>query len=237
MTEKLFLNLEENYKIITEKIEKSAYKSGANPKDITFLAATKTVEPVFINHAISLGLNSIGENKVQELLSKYDSLNLENCDCQFIGKLQSNKIKFLTDKVSQIQSIDSMSQVKELSKQMSKTSKCMNVLIEVNIGNEKNKGGVSPENLWEFIDEASGYSGLKVNGLMTIPPICDENGSNCKYFLKMHQYFIDIRDKKKDNISMNILSMGMSDDFEEAIANGANMVRVGSALFGNRIYI
>lgn len=237
MMEKSFRNLEENYKIINEKIEKSALNSGFSPKDITFLAATKTVDPVYINHAISLGLKAVGENRVQELISKYDSINLENCDCQFIGKLQTNKIKFLADKVSQIQSVDSMSQVREISKQMAKIDKTMNVLIEVNIAAEQSKGGIMPENLWEFIDQASEFKGVKINGLMSIPPICEEKYGNNKYFLKMHQYFIDIKAKKRDNISMSILSMGMSDDFEEAIACGANMVRIGSALFGNRIYI
>ncbi len=229
--------ISENYKIIENKIGEVCVKKGISRNDITFLAATKTVSAECINHAISLGLKNIGENKVQELLSKYDDYNLIDCDLQFIGNLQSNKIKYIADKVSQIQSVHSMSQVKELSKQMQKLNKTMNILIEVNIGNESSKGGVHKDALYEFIDEASEYKGVFVNGLMTIPPILEEKNKNNCFFLEMYKYFVDIGAKNNDNIRMNVLSMGMSDDFSEAIECGANMVRIGSALFGERIYI
>lgn len=231
-----FKNIEYNYNKICEKIAESALASGRKPEDITFLAATKTVEPEFINHAIDLGLKAIGENRVQELLEKYDDYNLENCDLQFIGRLQSNKIKYIIDKVSQIQSVDSITQVKEISKQAKKASLTMNILVEVNIGNEENKGGVAPAELYNFIDEIRSYPNVHVNGLMAIPPICVENDDVTSYFSQMHKYYVDIDAKKLDNVSMNCLSMGMSSDFDKAILCGANMVRVGSSLFGDRIY-
>lgn len=238
--EKLYLNqinnVTENYKFITEEIANSALKSGKTSEDITFLAATKTVDVQVINHAISLGLNAIGENRVQELLSKYDEYNLTNCDLQFIGTLQRNKIKNIIDKVSQIQSIYTIDQVKEVSKLSEKLGIKMPILIEVNIGKEESKGGVMPEAILEFIDEARLYSGVKINGLMTIPPICDNKIELMQFFSLIHKYFIDIEGKKMDNVYMNCLSMGMSSDYNEAILCGANMVRIGSSLFGARQY-
>lgn len=228
--------IEENYKYICENINEAAVKSGRRYEDITFLSATKTVDVQFINHAISLGLKAIGENRVQELLDKYEGYNLENCDLQFIGRLQSNKVKYIIDKVSQIQSADSISLIKEISRQAEKHSRVMNVLVEVNIGNEENKGGVKPEALLEFIDEAREYKGIHINGLMAIPPICDNNEEVKKYFSKMNEYYVDIKAKNIDNVTMNCLSMGMSGDYKEAIECGANMVRIGSSLFGKRVY-
>lgn len=229
-----FRDVEENYKIITENIAESAVKSQRNPVDITLLAATKTVSAPVINHAICLGLGAIGENRVQELLDKYPDYNLSSCDLQFIGRLQTNKIKYIADKVSQIQSVDSMSQIEEICLRCRKIGKLMNLLVEVNIGREENKGGVLPEKLFEFIDEARQFKEIHINGLMTIPPICDSKKDLCNYFYNMNKYYVDIRGKKLDNVSMSCLSMGMSADYEDAILCGANMVRVGSSLFGKR---
>ena len=231
-----FAMVEENYRYICDGIAEAAVKSGRKYEDITFLAATKTVDARVINHAIGLGLSYIGENRVQELLDKYEHYDLEHADLQFIGRLQNNKIKYIIDKVSQIQSVDSIKQVSEISRLAEKNGIVMKILVEVNIGLEENKGGVRPEALSEFIDEAREYSGIHVNGLMAIPPICDDNSRLMKYFSAMNQYFIDIKAKNIDNISMDCLSMGMSSDYKEAIECGATMVRVGSSLFGKRIY-
>jgi len=230
------LAVEENYKFIESRIAEAAVKSGRKREDITFLAATKTVCPEKINHAISCGLSAIGENRVQELLDKYEHYDLAHCDLQFIGRLQSNKIKYIIDKVSQIQSVDSMTQIKEISKQAQKHDLTMNILVEVNVGREESKGGVMPEALHEFIHEASEHKGIHVNGLMAIPPISDDTKLLMEYFSLMRQYYVDIGSKKLDNVGMNILSMGMSSDYYEAILCGANMVRIGSSLFGQRIY-
>lgn len=211
-------------------------KAGKTRDDITFLSATKTVEPEYINYAISLGLSYIGENKVQELLSKYDQYNLENCSLQFIGHLQSNKVRQIVGKVDLIQSIDSMKLAQEVSKCSLKNNITSDILVEVNIGKEENKSGVMPEMLEELVEEISTLPAVNVKGLMTIPPICEKKDEIRRYFEKMNRLFLDISSKKLDNVSMDILSMGMSSDYYEAILEGANMVRIGSALFGNRIY-
>lgn len=234
--ERSLTDIKYNYDFINEKIAEAAMKAGKTRDDITFLSATKTVEPEYINYAISLGLSYIGENKVQELLSKYDEYNLENCSLQFIGHLQSNKVRQIVGKVDLIQSIDSIKLAKEVSKCSLKNNITSDILVEVNIGKEENKSGVMPEMLEELVEEISTLPAVNVKGLMTIPPICEKNDEIRRYFEKMNRLFLDISSKKLDNISMDILSMGMSSDYYEAILEGANMVRIGSALFGNRIY-
>ena len=234
--ERSFTDIKYNYDFINEKIAEAAMKAGKTRDDITFLSATKTVEPEYINYAISLGLSYIGENKVQELLSKYDEYNLENCSLQFIGHLQSNKVKQIVGKVDLIQSIDSIKLAKEVSKCSLKNNITSDILVEVNIGKEENKSGVMPEMLEELVEEISTLPAVNVKGWMTIPPICEKNDEIRKYYEKMNRLFLDISSKKLDNVSMDILSMGMSSDYYEAILEGANMVRIGSALFGNRIY-
>lgn len=234
--ERSLTDIKYNYDFINEKIAEAAMKAGKTRDDITFLSATKTVEPEYINYAISLGLSYIGENKVQELLSKYDQYNLENCSLQFIGHLQSNKVRQIVGKVDLIQSIDSMKLAKEVSKCSLKNNITSDILVEVNIGKEENKSGVMPEMLDELVEEISTLPAVNVKGLMTIPPICEKKDEIRRYFEKMNRLFLDISSKKLDNVSMDILSMGMSSDYYEAILEGANMVRIGSALFGNRIY-
>lgn len=234
--EKLLRDVEYNYKTITERIAKAAQAVGKSIEDISFLAATKTVDVEVINYAISLGLKYIGENKVQELISKYDNYNLENCSLQFIGHLQSNKVRQIVDKVDLIQSVDSVKLAKEISRQSVKFNKSTDILVEVNIGREENKSGVMPETLYELIDEIKNFDNISVRGLMTIPPICDNSQNILNYFNNVNKLFIDISSKKLDNVSMDILSMGMSSDYYEAILSGANMVRVGSSLFGARDY-
>lgn len=226
----------EQYKIIEETICGAAQESGRKREDIIFLAATKTVEPKVINHAVGCGLRYIGENRVQELLSKYGEYDLEHCELQFIGHLQTNKVRQIIDKVSMIQSVDSLKLADEIDRQARIRSKVMNVLVEVNIGREENKSGVMPEQLEELLCQIRDKQNISVKGLMAIPPVCTDKSSICKYFDNMYRIFIDISAKKLDNISMEHLSMGMSEDYREAILCGATMVRVGSALFGERNY-
>nr|WP_316621338.1 YggS family pyridoxal phosphate-dependent enzyme [uncultured Ruminococcus sp.] len=225
-----------NYQKICENIERAAQSVGKTASDITFLAATKTVDADIINHAISLGLRYIGENRVQELLSKYDSYDLDHASLQFIGHLQTNKVRQIVGKVDLIQSVDSVKLAKEISRCSEKLGITTDILLEVNIGREENKSGVMPENLPELLDQVKDIPAVKVRGLMAIPPICENAQENCKFFDNMRKFFLDIGSKNIDNISMDILSMGMSDDYEEAIRCGANMIRVGSALFGARYY-
>ena len=234
--ERSLCDVEYNYRTICENIAKAAQSVGKTADDIIFLAATKTVDADTINHAISLGLSYIGENRVQELLSKYESYDLEHASLQFIGHLQTNKVRQIVGKVDLIQSVDSVKLAKEISRCSQKQGITTDILVEVNVGREENKSGVLPEALDDLLCQIAEIPNIMVRGLMTIPPICGLPQENCKFFDYMHDIFIDIGSKNIDNISMDILSMGMSDDYIEAIKCGANMVRVGSALFGARNY-
>ena len=211
------------------------------PEGVTLLAATKTVSAEKINYAHSLGIGTIGENRVNELLEKYDQLD-KDIDVQFIGHLQSNKVKYIIDKVSLIHSLDSETLAKEIDRQAKKHGRIMDVLVEINIGNEESKSGIAPEDAEGFIKKMSAYENIFVKGLMAMPPVCKTPKEAEKYFEKIRKIFIDIRQKKADtiiegnNISMDILSMGMSGDYKEAIKCGSTMVRIGSAIFGARNY-
>ncbi len=234
--EKRFSDIEFNLDTIRERIYKAATHVGRNPEDVTLMAVTKTVEPVFINHAIENGINLIGENKVQEFLSKKPYLNLESCESHLIGHLQTNKVKQIVTEVSMIQSLDSIRLANEISKRSLEKGIVTPCLIEVNIGMEESKTGLELSSLEELLCTVSQLEGIKIKGLMTIPPICDDDSELDKYFSQMHKIFVDIKDKKLDNIDMNILSMGMSSDYEAAVRNGSTLVRVGSSIFGPRIY-
>lgn len=231
-----FLAIEENLKIINEEISQTAIKSGRRPEDISLMAVTKTVESRFINHAIAQGINLIGENKVQELLLKEPELNLEGCKAHLIGHLQSNKVKKIVGHVDTIQSVDSVSIAKEIGKRSLEAGIVTNVLLEVNAGSEESKFGFSSDELFEKACEIAEIEGIKIGGMMCVAPICENEAEIRGIFSNMHRLFIDIGAKKMDNINMDVLSMGMSGDYKEAILEGANLVRVGSAIFGARIY-
>lgn len=234
--EERFSNIDYNLDVINERIGNAAIKSGRKTEDIKFMAVTKTVEPIFINRAIEHGVKLIGENKVQEFLSKKEYLKLDGCEAHLIGHLQTNKVRQIVGEVAMIQSVDSIKLAKEISKRSEMKGITTDCLIEVNIGGEENKTGLDLSLLTEMVHEIASLPNMKVKGMMTVPPICDTSEETIKYFSKMHQIFIDIKDKKLDNIDMCILSMGMSSDYEEAILSGSNLVRVGSAIFGPRIY-
>ena len=227
-------DLEENWKHVQEEIAKAALRAGKTAEDITLLAATKTVPAAVVNHGIRLGIRHIGENRVQEFLSK--EADLLPCDRQFIGHLQTNKVRQLIGRVSMIQSVDSEKLLAEISRLSLANGLCTDILLEVNIGGEESKSGVAPEALEELAAKAAQTPGVRVRGLMAIPPAGRSSAETRHYFEKMTQYFIDMRAKKSDNGTMDYLSMGMSADYALAIEAGANMVRVGSALFGAREY-
>ena len=225
---------DENYARILERIARAADACGKKTGDITLLAATKTVDVGVINHAIESGIEYIGENRVQEFLSKYqDYLPVHK---HFIGHLQTNKVKDIIDKVELIHSVDSYHLAKEISKQSVKSGRVSQILVEVNVGGEESKYGFSPESVTEGVAEICALEGIKVRGLMAIPPVCNTPDENTKFFDMLYKLFVDMRDKKIDNSNIDILSMGMSDDFETAIKCGATMVRLGTALFGKRNY-
>lgn len=225
---------DENFKIITQNIARAAERSGRKPQDITLLAATKTVDISVINHAIESGVRYIGENRVQEFLSKFDGyLPVHR---HFIGHLQTNKVKDIINRVELIHSVDSYRLAEEISRQAQKNEKHMDILLEINIGNEQSKSGFAYDEALTAAEKISKLGGVRIKGLMAIPPVCENSSQNRPYFAKMRKLFIDIGAKKIDNSSMDILSMGMSDDYEVAIEEGANTVRIGTALFGRRNY-
>lgn len=235
MMEKLSAKeFDENYENIVNKIDAAAEKSGRKREDIILLAATKTVDIDTINYAIEKGIEYIGENKVQELLSKDDAI--DGVHKHFIGHLQTNKVKDIINRVEMIESVDSLKLAKEISKQAVKNDKNIDVLVEVNIGGEESKWGFKPSETLSAVEEISNLPNIRVKGLMAIPPVCENSAENREFFREMYKLFIDIGAQKIDNSSMDILSMGMSDDFEVAIEEGANLIRLGTALFGRRIY-
>lgn len=236
MTEKSSISIfDENYKLIEQQISAAAEKSGRKREDIILLAATKTVSTEVINYAIEKGIKYIGENRVQEFLSKEKELS-ENAHRHFIGHLQSNKVKDIVGRVEMIESVHSVKLAKVIGELSEKKGIVTDILLEINIGNEESKSGFKDKEIFEKIEEISKISGVKVKGLMAIPPICEKSDEIRKYFAQMNKLFIDIRAKKLDNVSMDCLSMGMSSDFTEAIEEGSNIVRIGTALFGKRNY-
>ena len=234
MTEKSSISfLETNYRDIKSRFDAAVKKSGRKDGEVILLAATKTVAPEIINEAIHLGITHIGENRVQEFLSKNDEVT-ENVTRHFIGHLQTNKAKDIVGKVSMIESVHSLKLAREIGKCSEKLGITTDVLVEINIGGEESKSGFSPDEIEAAVNEMSTIRGIRIRGLMCIPPICEERLKVREYFNRMHKLFIDIGLKKRDNVTMEFLSMGMSSDFEDAIECGSNLVRVGTALFGKR---
>lgn len=225
----------ENYQRIKANVAESAIKAGRNPDDVRLMCVTKTVEAEYINPVLDLGANLIGENRVQEYLGKCDALHLDNVEKHLIGHLQTNKVKQIVGKVDMIESVDSIKLAKEISKESIKKDVTTKILVEVNIGKEDSKSGIYMDGLNELLIQISELPNIKIKGLMTIPPICEEKEVR-EYFASMHQTFEDIKSKALENIDMDILSMGMSGDYESAVAEGSNIVRVGSAIFGARKY-
>ena len=236
MSEKLLTDTALNVRETFEKISKAAKKSGREPAEIRLMAVTKTVAPEKINEAIKAGCNLLGENKVQELLEKYESYD-KSAEIHFIGRLQTNKVKYIVDKVSMIESVDSIKLAEEIEKRCGKIDKTMDILLEVNIANEESKGGFSPEEIVAVSEKIKDFPHLRLRGLMTIGRFGAEIEETRQYFEKMRHLLVDIKSKNIDNIYINILSMGMSADFEIAVSEGATTVRVGRGLFGARKYV
>ena len=225
----------ENFKRVKSAVEEAAIRANRNPNDVRLMCVTKTVEAEYINPVLDFGADLIGENRVQEFLSKKDALHLSGVEKHLIGHLQSNKAKQIVGEVDMIESVDSFKLAKEISRQSVNKEVKTNILVEVNVGREESKSGIFIEELEELLYQISELENIKVKGLMTIPPICDEKEVR-KYFSSMYQSFVDIKEKNIDNIDMDILSMGMSGDYESAVLEGSNIVRVGSAIFGARKY-
>ena len=230
------LVLADNLSRVQESMHNAIIAAGRNSEEVRLLAVTKTVDAARINAAIRLGVRQIGENRVQEFLGKRDELELDGVSAHLIGHLQTNKVKQIVGKVQMIQSVDSLRVAETIHRCSEQLGIVTPILIEVNIGGEEAKSGVSPLELEQLLYEISPLSGISVQGLMTVPPILDTEREKREIFSKMYQLFVDMRGKNIDNIHMQELSMGMSGDYREAILEGSTMVRVGSAIFGDRHY-
>ena len=226
----------EYLKLNLSEIRRKISSSKPDGTEVTLLAATKTIPAEVINYVTqSLGVSDIGENRVQELLSKYDMLDLRHVRLHFIGKLQPNKVKYIIDKVYMIHSLDSLHLASEIDKCAGKSGKKMPCLIEINIGKEESKSGILPEHFYDFLSEVSKFEHVSIRGLMTIAPVCSDSERKKFYFRQMFSLFREFQ-KRKDIISPPVLSMGMSASYPEAISCGSTCVRIGSALFGERVY-
>lgn len=236
MTEQEKSELYSRIQAVQERIDTAAEKVGRDPKDIILVAASKMNDAERVRTAIACGIRVCGENRVQELLDKYEQNAYAGADLQFIGTLQTNKVKYLIGKVSLIQSVGSVRLGEAIAREAEKRGIRQDILLEVNIGREAAKSGLLLEELDDAVSRLCEKKSLHIRGLMAIPPIADQTSKNLSYFTEMHQVFVDILTKKYDNVDMDYLSMGMTNDFETAIACGANMVRVGTAIFGKRPY-
>ncbi len=229
-----FADIEYNLGVIRERIAAAAEKSGRSSEAVRLMAVTKTVAPEYINHAIACGIDLIGENKVQEYLGKKPYLT--ECEAHLIGHLQTNKVRQIVGEVKMIQSVDSVRLAKEIGKRSLMSGIETEILAEINIGGEESKSGIDFDAAEETVAEIAEIEGVKLCGLMSIPPICENSAQVRQFFSKMRRLFVDIQAKKLDNTSINILSMGMSSDYEDAVLEGSTLVRVGSSIFGRRIY-
>ena len=228
--------IEKNVADLRQAIRQAAIAAGRDPESVMLCAATKMNDAEAVRRAIAAGVDCCGENRVQELTAKKAQDAYRGKPVHFIGHLQTNKVNQVVGKVDLIQSADRVDLLKALEKEAARQGIVQSVLLEVNIGGEESKSGFTPEEIPEIVDSFSQYPHLKAEGLMAIPPVSTFSGENLQFFSKMYNLFVDISRKKYDNVIMVHLSMGMSDDFADAIACGSTMVRVGTAIFGPRNY-
>ena len=225
----------ENIKQVEENIIKSCEKVGRDPKEVTLIAVSKTKPYTAIEEALPSGVLDYGENKVQELTEKYEILP-KYIRWHMIGHLQRNKVKYLVGKVELIHSVDSLRLANQIETEFAKKNEIANILIEVNMANEESKFGITSETTEQLVREISKLEHIRIKGLMTIAPYTDNPETNRVYFRNMKKLSVDIEEKNIDNVSMNVLSMGMTGDYQVAIEEGATMVRVGTGIFGERNY-
>ena len=226
-----FTDIEQNVARVLGQI-----RAAAGDREVMLVAATKMNDAEAIQRAIRAGIHASGENRVQEMMEKLPQGAYTGAPLHFIGSLQKNKVKFVVGNCALIHSVNSVSLLEAINKRAAALGIVQDVLLEVNIAREESKTGFLPELLPSFLETAAELGNIRVRGLMAIPPIQKNSGENRHYFAQMRQLFIDIGAKKYDNVSMDFLSMGMSGDFEDAIREGSNMVRVGTAIFGARNY-
>lgn len=222
--------IKDNVKRVLDEIAEAAVASGRKPEDVTLVGVTKTVTFRQAEELMKAGIQNLGENRVQSLLDKYEHLHDEPV-WHLIGHLQTNKVKYIADKVSMIHSVESIKLAAEIDRRFREAGRTADVLIQVNVSGEESKFGIRPEDAFSFAESLSAFKNIRVCGLMTMAPKTDHPDDCRKFFHHLHKLSVDIRDKKYDNINMGHLSMGMSGDFREAVLEGATIVRIGSALF------
>ena len=230
------MSIAENVAAIRAKIEAAAISCGRDPKEIKLCAATKMNDANAVRQAIAAGVDLCGENRVQELVQKQKENAYEGAPVHFIGHLQTNKVKQVVGKVDVIQSVDRINLLDAIQKEAAKQVIVQDILLEVNIGDEVSKSGFKASEVLPLLEQIGEFPNIFVRGLMAIPPISENFGDNRKFFQEMLQLSVDIRAKKYDNVFVDCLSMGMSDDFEDAIFCGSTMIRIGTAIFGARDY-
>ena len=230
------MSIAENVAHIRAEMEAAAVRCGRNPKEIKLCAATKMNDSGAVRQAIAAGVDCCGENRVQELTMKLSQNAYEGAPVHFIGHLQTNKVKQVVGKVDLIQSVDSERLLRAINTEAARQGIRQDILLEINIGNEESKSGFRPEEVLPLLEKMGDFSNVCMKGLMAIPPISRFPGENLRYFQKMFQISVDIREKINDNVTVDCLSMGMSDDYPDAICCGSTMIRVGTAIFGARDY-
>ena len=230
------MSIAENVASIRARIDAAARAAGRDPKEIKLCAATKMNDADAVRQAIAAGVDLCGENRVQELTAKLNEDAYRGAPVHFIGVLQTNKVKQVVGKVDVIQSVDRLNLLEAIQKEAAKQGIIQDIFLEINIGNEESKSGFKSSEVLPLLEHIGEYPNIFVRGLMAIPPISKKEGDNRKFFQEMLQLSVDISGKKYDNVLVECLSMGMSDDFEEAIACGSTMIRVGTAIFGARDY-
>ena len=230
------MSIAENVARVRAHMAEAALRCGRNPEEIKLCAATKMNDAEAVRQAIAAGVDCCGENRVQELTVKLAENAYAGAPVHFIGHLQTNKVRQVVGKVDLIQSVDSAHLLRAVDREAGRQGIRQDILLEINIGNEASKGGFSPEEILPLLENFGEFSNVCVKGLMAIPPISRFPGENLEFFQKMRQISVDIRDIINDNVKVDCLSMGMSGDFEDAIAAGSTMIRVGTAIFGARDY-
>ncbi|MDI3312352.1 MAG: YggS family pyridoxal phosphate-dependent enzyme [Thermoanaerobacterium sp.] len=228
------MDIRSNIEEIKENVKRHALKVNRNPDDILIVAVTKTVDVSRIEEAVKYGITDIGENKVQELVDKYPTL-MDKVQFHFIGHLQTNKVKYIIDKVKMIHSLDSVRLAEEINKRAQKSNRVIDCLIEVNVGSEESKYGIEPSSLNEFIKKLESFDNLKIKGLMTVAPYLAAEDVR-PYFREMKQLFDNAKSLNQKNLDFKYLSMGMTNDYTVAIEEGANIIRIGTGIFGKRLY-
>lgn len=229
--------IKDNLKIVEANIAKACEKSGRDINDVTLICVSKTKPVAMIYEAMECGYMTFGENKVQELCSKHEEINDANINWHLIGHLQTNKVKYIIDKACLIHSVDSLHLAQVISKEATKKNVTANILIEVNVANEDTKFGVTVEECENLVKEIAKLPGISIKGLMTIAPFVENPEENRIHFANLRKLLIDINNKNIDNVSMSVLSMGMTNDYEVAIEEGATLIRVGTGIFGERQYL